>query len=406
MNFIKPLLYVITALVALVVGALIDHRFGFSDRLLGSNFQRPLPPGMEAIEVQPPLEIDGTFGERMIKTAPIESKVVSENITINGRIATSDNNIHQISARLAGRVEQINFIEGSFVNKGSLIAKIYSPEFISAENEFLLARNTVRTLNNKSTIDLLEDAKATLESAKNKLRVLGASESDIENLNSTGIVQQHLNVYAPISGRVLKRSIDPGGYLDVGANLGTLVDMSTMWFLGNVFEADLAKLKVGQKAKIKVVGLPEGEQIVGQVNFISPSVNPMTHAITLRVDLPNGAGNLKTEMFAKAEIAVAERSLPVLPRSSVVQDGAESFVMVRAASGLFERRSVVITSANEPNLFAVTKGLIDGDMVVVDGGVLIDRSIGTAKMAKDAKDAALKEKDEESNTDKDKASNK
>jgi Cu(I)/Ag(I) efflux system membrane fusion protein len=167
-----------------------------------------------------------------------------------------------------------------------------------------------------------------------------------------------------------------------------------------VFEADLPKLKLGQKAKIRVVGLNDNEPITGVVNFISPSVNPMTHAITLRVDLPNGSGLLKTEMFAKAEISVSERTLPVLPRSSVVQDGAESFVMVRAASGLFERRSVVITSANDPSLFAVTKGLIDGDLVVVDGGVLIDRSIGTAKIAKEAKATAMKEKDEDNENDK------
>jgi len=263
----------------------------------------------------------------LIQASPVDMQDVADVVNVSGKIALHGLKVHQISSRLPGRIDRMAMVEGSSVKVGEPLAWIYSPEFISAQNEFLLAKRTVRTLNHQATQDLYEDAKVTLEGARNKLRILGASSADVAQLEKTGVAQEYMAITSPINGKVTKRNVDPGGYLDTGSSLGSVADMSALWFLGNAFEGDLVKLKEGQAVNIKVTGVSATDTYLGKISFISPTVDPQTHAVVVRVDLPNTNGFLKPDMFAKAEIQVGRRQLPVVPRSAVVQDGAESFVI-------------------------------------------------------------------------------
>jgi len=237
------------------------------------------------------------LGQSLVKLVPAQEVSVRDVVTINGKLALDGTRIHQVSARLAGRVDRIDVVEGSAVRAGQPIALLYSPEFISAQNEFLLARGAVRTLAGSSTSELLADARATLEGARNKLRVLGSSEADVAELERSGHAQQHLVIRAAINGRMIKRNVDPGGYLDVGGSLGTIADLSSLWFLGNVFDADLPRVREGQTVQIKVNGVALSEALTGRVSFVAPSVDPVTHSVAVRVQLPNPGGLLKPEMF-------------------------------------------------------------------------------------------------------------
>lgn len=316
-----------------------------------------------------------TLGESLVKVLPVEMRQVRDTIKINGRLALNGMKVNQISSRLAGRVDKIMLFEGASVRAGEAIALLYSPEFISAQNEYLLARNTVRMLAGKSTSDLLDDAKVTLASARTKLKVQGTSEEDVQRLEQSGVIQQHLVIRSPISGRFIKRNVDPGGYLDTGASLGTVADLSSLWFQGNAFEAEIPRLREGETVDIVISGVQLPAPVHGKISFISPTVDTQTHTVTVRVDLPNERGQLKPDMFAKAEIALAQRLLPVVPRAAVVQDGAEFFIVVQRDIRRFERVSVDVIPADDPDYLAVTRGLRDGDQVVVDGSVLVDRSL-------------------------------
>jgi len=316
-----------------------------------------------------------TLGESLVKVLPVEMRQVRDTIKINGRLALNGMKVNQISSRLAGRVDKIMLFEGASVRAGEAIALLYSPEFISAQNEYLLARNTVRMLSGKSTSDLLDDAKVTSASARTKLKVQGASEEDVQKLEQSGVIQQHLVIRSPISGRFIKRNVDPGGYLDTGASLGTVADLSSLWFQGNAFEAEIPRLREGETVDIVISGVQLPAPVRGKISFISPTVDTQTHTVTVRVDLPNERGQLKPDMFAKAEIALAQRLLPVVPRAAVVQDGAESFIVVQRDIRRFERVSVDVIPADDPDYLAVTRGLRNGDQIVVDGSVLVDRSL-------------------------------
>jgi len=335
----------------------------------------PTPAPLQASTAQ--------LGQSLVKLVPAQEVSVRDVVTVNGKLALDGTRIHQVSARLAGRVDRIDVVEGSAVQAGQAIALLYSPEFISAQNEFLLARGAVRTLAGGATPELLADARATLEGARNKLRVLGSSDADVVELERSGHVQQHLVIRAAINGRLIKRNVDPGGYLDVGGSLGTIADLSSLWFLGNVFDAELPRVREGQSAQIKVNGVALDKPLTGRVSFVAPSVDPATHAVAVRVQLANPGGLLKPEMFGRAELMLGERRLPVVPRAAVVQDGAESFVVVQrggtADKPAYARVPVETMPANESELLAIVRGVNANEPVVVEGSVLVERELHQAQ---------------------------
>ena len=358
-----------TALLGGTIGVIltVTSTLYFSNKSTGSN---AATSSVATVTTTP----NSSLADSLVQVAPVATQDISDLVTINGKISLNTLKVQQISSRIPGRVDRIVMVEGGNVKAGEPLAWIYSPEFISAQNEYLLARRTVRSLSNQATTDLLEDAKATLDGSRNKLRILGASNAEVSILDQKGIAQEYMAITSPINGKVTKRNVDPGGYLDMGSSLGSVADMSSLWFLGNVFEADLPKLREGQIAIIRVKGLNVNETYKGRISFISPIVDPDTHGVVVRVDLPNGNQQLKPDMFARAEIDVGIRKLPVVPRSAVVQDGAESFVVRKKTDGSFERISVSVTPANDPYLLAITSGLSTNDQVVTEG-VLVDRAL-------------------------------
>ena len=320
------------------------------------------------------------LAEDLVKTESITQQEVQEVVAMTGKLSIDSLRLQQLSARVPGRVDRLAMIEGQAVKVGQPIAWIYSPEFISAQNEFLLAKRTAKTLNTDATQDLYEDAKATLEGARNKLRILGVSPADIVALEGRGAASEYLTVVSAINGVVTKRNVDVGGYLNTGDSLGSVADLSSLWFLGNVFESDLPKLKIGQTVDIQVLGL-EREQRQGKISFISPTFDPQTHAVSIRVDLPNAKGELKPDMFAKAQVTVGLKKLPVVPRMAVVQDGAQSFVIVKESTGNYRRIPVNVVPGNDNDHLAITTEIGSADQVVVEGGVLVDRSLVNAPKA-------------------------
>ena len=334
---------------------------------------------------------DTRLTDGLVQVANVEVQDINDVVTINGKIALNTLKVQQISSRIPGRVDRIFMVEGASVRAGEPLAWIYSPEYISAQNEYLLARRTVRSLSSQATSDLLEDAKATLEGSRNKLRILGASNAEVTQLEQKGVAHEYMAISSPISGKVTKRNVDPGGYLDVGSSLGMVADMTTLWFLGNVFDIDLPKLKEGQVASIRIKGVDSPEPFKGRISFISPTVDPDTHGVVVRVDLPNSNQLLKPDMFAKAEIAVGIKKLPVVPRNAVVQDGAESFIVRQKTDGSYERLSINVTPTGDPALLGITNGLSQNDKVVIEGGVLVDRAlVNEAKLKALSKEASNK----------------
>jgi multidrug efflux pump subunit AcrA (membrane-fusion protein) len=147
--------------------------------------------------------------------------------------------------------------------------------------------------------------------------------------------------------------------------------------MGHVFDADLPLIRQGLQVAIQVNGVDLKSPLMGTLSFISPTLDPDTHSVSVRVELTNAGEKLKPEMFARGEISLGTRNLPVIPRAAVVQDGAESFVMVRRGGTddkpAYVRVAVQTVPANDPAMLAVISGLNAGEQVVIEGSVLVER---------------------------------
>lgn len=317
----------------------------------------------------------GGFDPAFVKVAQVVREAVPDLTAISGKLGFDAEHLHLVSSRVAGRLDRILVFEGAKVAPGQVLAELYSPDWIAAQNELLLARNTVRTLGGSSQQDLLEDAKATEESARNRMRVLGAAEEDIARLEKTGVVASHLALRAPIGGLVTKRNMDPGAFLNVGDNFMTVSDTSRVWFIGNIYEQDYAKVKLGQNLELQAPALP-GKVFHGSVNFIGTNIDPATHTLPVRCNVANPDGALKPELFVSATLATGTREAVVVPKSAVVAVKQVQYVIVEASPGQY-RRIPVATALLADGRTAITSGLQGGERVVVEGGTLINEAMSS-----------------------------
>jgi len=314
---------------------------------------------------------DNGFNADFVKTAAPAQQMVADTIPITGKLSLDKQQLRIASSRVAGRLGRIFVFEGQSVKAGEALAEIYSPDYISAEHEFILAKGFRDTLaKDPSDAELRDDAEATYQSAANKLKVLGASAEDVAALARTGQVDEYLKVRAPISGVVTQRNVDPGGYLNVGDPLMSLANLDTLWLFVNTYDSDYPSLKLGQELSFQSSSLP-GQDFSGQIAFIAPSVDPATHTLPIRCNVPNPQFLLRPEMFVRGTLKVGQRSAWVVPKSAVIHIRDTDYVIVKDQAGHYTRVAVQ-GHPLEPDQYAITGGLAQPESIVTDGGLLVN----------------------------------
>jgi Cu(I)/Ag(I) efflux system membrane fusion protein len=303
-------------------------------------------------------------------TEAIKSDVPVE-LAMPGRLTFNAEKSKVISARAAGRVERIDAFDGAQVKVGSPVLEMYSPDFISAQQEYLLSSKTTKILEgNKAMGDLLSDSRITQEAAANRIRNLGAGDGDIHSLEKTGKTQTNLVVRSPIDGVVVKRAVEPGAFANIGDVLATLSDPKALWFLGNVYEQDIAKIQKGQTIILRTEAYPD-KVFTAKTNFIAPTIDPDTRALVIRCDVDNSDGLLRPDMFASGKLQVGSSQAVVLPQTAIVRVREMRYVIIRTAPDTF-RRFVVKGFDLDGKQFAVTEGVEPGMQVLTDGAVLLN----------------------------------
>lgn len=303
-------------------------------------------------------------------TEAIKSDVPVE-LAMPGRLTFNAEKSKVLSARAAGRVERIDAFDGAQVKVGSPVLEMYSPDFISAQQEYLLSSKTTKILEgNKAMGDLLSDSRITQEAAANRIRNLGAGDGDIHFLEKTGKTQTNLVVRSPIDGVVVKRAVEPGAFANIGDVLATLADPKALWFLGNVYEQDIAKIQKGQTIILRTEAYPD-KVFTAKTNFIAPTIDPDTRALVIRCDVDNSDGLLRPDMFASGKLQVGSSQAVVLPQTAIVRVREMRYVIIRTAPDTF-RRFVVKGFDLDGKQFAVTEGVEPGMQVLTDGAVLLN----------------------------------
>lgn len=290
---------------------------------------------------------DLTLTARQVQQAGVATEAVVRRklyreIDTTGRLDYDERRYAGISSWVPGksRVDElhVNFT-GDSVEEGELIASIYSPALITAQEEFLLTLQDAETRRDRTTRGL--DADALVDSARQKLINQGMTPDQVDRLEETRQVLERVPVLAPISGTVITRHVQAGQYFEEGDWLFHLADLSHLWLFVDIYEEELSSVHEGQTATVTVPSLP-GETFAGPVAFIDREVQPETRTVRVRIDMDNSDGRLKPEMYARVRLRHEFPEVLAVPESAVLWSGQRTVAIVREGDGLFQPREVRI----------------------------------------------------------------
>ena len=262
-----------------------------------------------------------------------------------------------VNARVNGWVEKLyaDYV-GKSVSAGEPLLALYSPDLVSAQEEYLLARR------------LRDDTLAA--SARRRLTLWDIPPDQIDSLEARGTVARTLTLRAPRSGEIVQKNVIDGQAVQAGTNLFLIADRSELWVDVAIFEQDAAAVRVGTAASITVDALP-GRTFQGRVTFIYPQLDEKTRTLTARVEVVNSSGALRPGMFATAELSRAGRRAVSVPLTAVLPTGTKDLVFVNRGDGRFVPREVRV-GARGDSLVEIVLGLKPGDEVVASATYLLD----------------------------------
>jgi Cu(I)/Ag(I) efflux system membrane fusion protein len=305
-----------------------------------------------------------------VRTEPVSSRELATTVRAVGRLQPDERRMVTITTRFEGYIEKLLVnATGQPVKRGQPLMEVYSPELVSAQEEYLIARSGQEALRN-GTAESVSGADQLAEAALQRLRNWDISAAQLQRLQSEGTVTRTLTVYSPANGVVLEKTAQQGMRFMPGEILFRIADLSTVWLIADVFEQDLSLVQPGQPVKISVDAWPE-QEFSGEVAYIYPTVSPQTRAVQVRVEMSNPHGLLKPDLYASVQLVSTGDTALTVPDSAVIDSGTRQVVLVQREEGLFEPREVTLGRRSD-DYVEVLHGVTEGEKVVVRANFLID----------------------------------
>ncbi len=290
---------------------------------------------------------------------------VEKTILLNGKVQVDERKTFSQASHIPGRVEKLMVeFTGEYVKKNQVIASVYSPELVTAQEELLEAQK-------------IKDTQPGLfKAAREKLKNWKLTNSQIDNILQNGETTEVFDILSDASGYVAQRKVNTGDYIRKGESLYEIADLSRVWLLFDVYETDMQWIGIGDTVKFTVASMP-GENYSGSISYIDPVINPKTRIAKARVEMANPDLKLKPEMFISGTLsAVSAKSSDVLtvPKSAVMWTGKRSVVYVKSVGEdqlSFLMREVTL-GPSLGNHFVLENGLEAGEEIVTNGTFSID----------------------------------
>jgi len=247
------------------------------------------------------LSVSATSKKLMeIETAAVEHRFVTAAVRMIGKVDYDETRVSYLTAWVPGRLDRL-FVDytGVPVRKGDHMVSLYSPELLGAQEELLQAVRAAKGLANSDDALLRRTTAATVDAAREKLRLWGLAPEQIRTIEQRGTADDHMTIYAPAGGIVIHKNAQEGMYVNTGTRIYTIADLSRVWVNLDAYESDLQWLKYGQKVVFSPESYP-GETFTGTIAFIHPVLNETTRTVKVRVNVPNEDGRLKPGMFVRA----------------------------------------------------------------------------------------------------------
>lgn len=306
-----------------------------------------------------------------VRLEAVKRQTLDKVVRASGRIEPDERQTFTITPKFEGYVERLHVnVTGQFVTKGQPLFEAYSPELLSAQREYAIARQGVDSL--KSASDEAQRGMRELaESSLIRLRNWDISEEQLTTLSQSGAARRTLTFRSPVSGIVTEKKAVQGMRFMPGEMLYQVTNLTSIWVIADVFEQDVGLVKQGAKANVKVDAYPD-KTFPGVITYVYPTLKTETRTIPVRVELTNPAGQLKPGMYTQVELSSSFRT-PVLtvPLSAVIDSGTRQIVLVQKSEGRFEPREIKVGGRSDDRI-EVVQGVQDGEMVVVAANFLID----------------------------------
>jgi RND family efflux transporter MFP subunit len=306
-----------------------------------------------------------------VKTSELGHKIVADEIRATGNVAVDETRLAYVQTRFSGYIQKV-FADATYqyVRKGQPLFTIYSPDLVATEREYLVAKRNQQEVEQSTVSGVAASAASLLDASVERLKQWSVPAREIERLESTGQVQQEVEVYSPVSGFIIERNALPSVAVQPELRLYTIADLSTVWVQAQVFQNDLGRVKVGDAATLTVDTFP-GHPFSGRVNFIYPQLDMDTRTAKVRIVFSNPVLQLKPGMFVNVSLKVPMGRQLVIPASAILQSGTRQIAFVDHGDGYLEPREVQL-GARAGDDFIVLKGVKEGEKIITSANFLID----------------------------------
>ncbi len=345
------------------------------------------PMGMDLVPVYEEgggsaVTIDPVVVQNMgVRVAIVQRQDLARRVRTVGTVEVAEDQLSVVNLRFSGWIEHLRVSEtGVLVKRGDALFDVYSPELVSAQQEYLIAART-------GPVD-----SPLAVSARRRLELLGVSGSIIDHLRRDGKLRAHLTIRAPRSGYVIHKSVVEGARVAAGEDIYRIADLSKVWVEAEVYEFDAPFVKLGAAARVSLSFAP-GRARDGVVSYVYPTLNPRSRTLRVRIELSNEGLELKPGAFASVDIEAEKQSqVLVVPTEAVLHSGTRDLVFVALGRGRFEPREVTCGLTGTGNLTEIRQGLDEGERIVTSGQFLLDSESQLREAVQKMLDARLEAK--------------
>lgn len=333
-------------------------------------------PGLAPVDLSPErIQLTG------MRTATVKHETLGGELRTVGVVAPNERGLAQINTRYAGWIQKLLVSEtGERVHRGQILATIYSPDVLRAEQELLVARGWTSSSGGGGAPGRDQDRvpdglTAGLDAnARRRLELLGISPQEIDEVLRTGKAVEAIAIRSPVDGYVIAKAAVAGLAVQAGTVLFEVADLSLVWVTAEIHESDISRIHLGQKARLELSAFP-GAVHSGEVQFVSPVLDPASRTLHLRLEFRNhfdrSGPRLRPGMYGTVTLDLPPASGLMVPAEAIVDTGETQYLFVKKEGGHFEPRTVKV-GARRQDRVEILRGVSEGETVVTTGNFLID----------------------------------
>jgi membrane fusion protein, copper/silver efflux system len=352
-------------------------------------FEESSPDDIETPEGLAPVTIPADkrtmIGLTLEKASP---KIIFREITTPVKITQDETRQFRVNTKVGGWVENLYVNQtGQYVKRGAPLLSIYSPELLTAQQEYISAIKAKGKLTGPAGEGISDSMDELIQAARERLRLYDISDAQISDMEKTGNVERYVTLVAPSSGYITEKTVVKGQKIMVNDSLMMIVDLSVIWGEADIYETDIPYVKQGMPVEITLSYWP-GKVFKGKISLVNPFLSAESRTLKARIEIPNSNIDLKPNMFGEAKISYSIGKKLAVPESAVMRTGSLDYIFVDGKNDLIIPTEVTLGLRSSDGFYEVKTGIKNGDKIVTSANFLVDsesslkaafKSAGSAK---------------------------